>query len=469
MSRGRTTDYGDKLLEARKAAKLSRKALGDRFGLKGTVIEALERNREPRPEERELLAEFVLGAGPHADVHGAPASGPQPAQEGVYGVPTAEPLYEDGEDPSELPYRSLFEFALDDAPADSPGPFGTPAQLPADWAPMPPTGQVGPSKDPAEQRFLYSNSEIQAYKRCKRKWWLAWYRRLRLKIESPTGARAIGNRVHRALQAWYVPDELLAYRTDPRDALERAITQDWTELVTALGGVENVPPDVAKAFQSDTGLERAIIEGYVEWLEETGADQGLRIIAPETYLETTVLTPLMREVKLIGKIDVRTQRESDGALLFIDHKTVGDLTSPVKTLHMDEQMMHYHLLEFLAAVNGEHVQGAIYNMLRKVKRTAKANPPFYGRVEVHHSPVELDSFKMEVLATIDSIWDTHDLLDLGVDHRLAAYPTRTKNCSWDCDFFKVCPLFDDGSRAEDMLKELYVTDDPFEYYRAEEE
>ena len=52
----------------------------------------------------------------------------------------------------------------------------------------------------------FANTELQTYKRCKRKWWLAFYLRLRQRREG-VGALSIGNMVHIPLEAYYAtPD-----------------------------------------------------------------------------------------------------------------------------------------------------------------------------------------------------------------------------------------------------------------------
>lgn len=314
-----------------------------------------------------------------------------------------------------------------------------------------------------------SNSELQTYKRCKRKWWLKYYRQLKLRAVNPMGALATGTRVHRALAGLYVPDG--EPRQDPRNVLERAIVEDWTAYVTGCRESGRQPDElVSKRFTADTQVERAMVEGYVDWLEETGSDFGLRVIAPETYLEAPLdlhdeTLPL---VKLIGKLDVRVVREVDNARLFIDHKTAKSLTEAQSTLLMDEQMLFYHLIEWLSDIESERCDGALYNMLRKVKRGPTAKAPFYERVEVRHNKRELEAFRLRLIGTItDLLWTAHQL-EAGEDPRIAAYPTPTKNCSWDCEFRAVCPLFDDGSRAEDMINSIYVTQNPLAYYESEE-
>jgi hypothetical protein len=305
-------------------------------------------------------------------------------------------------------------------------------------------------------RFV-SNSELQTFKRCRRKWWLAWFRGLALRAEPPTGVRQIGDRCHRALKGHYVPggptrpEQLL-------DELERLIILDRT----AAGEME---PDVAKKFESEADLERIMLEGYVEWLAATGADADYEVIAPETYLEAHV--PIGRNVAIIGKLDVRLRRISDGAHLFMDHKTVGDLRAPTLMLPLDEQMLHYHYLESLNVEDGQRSVGALYNMLKRVRRTDRAKPPFYERVEVRHNDHELQSYGRRVAGEIHTILDVSDELDNGQDPREVAYPSPRRDCTWDCDFFAVCPMFDDGSRAEAMLAQLYTRRDPLEYYISE--
>lgn len=313
----------------------------------------------------------------------------------------------------------------------------------------------------ADGFMRFGNSEFQTFKDCPRRWWLAYYRKLALKTESPLGVRATGDRCHRALERWYVPD--VSQRIDPRDALERAITEDWMTLVDEHNG--DVPIEIRESFNKSTDLERAMIEGYVQWLAETGADADYTVIAPEAYVEAKLSIP---NVLIIGRLDVRVRRNLDGVRLFMDHKTVGDLTTPTRTLGLDEQMLHYMLLEHLATDPGEaRVAGAIYNMLRRVKRTAAAKPPFYGRVEVHHNAMTLGNFRARLEGTLHNLLATKDALDAGADHHAVAYPRPTRDCAWKCAFFQICGMFDDGSRVEDAIARNYEQTDPYSYYEIE--
>lgn len=313
--------------------------------------------------------------------------------------------------------------------------------------------------------YLVSNSEAKTARRCQRKWWLTYYRDIAPKIESPLGAAAIGGRIHRALQYMYVADGKTAF--DPREALEVLIIQDWTAVTTKFNeaGIE-LSIELRKKFSAEADLERAMISGYVQWLVESGEDSELKIIAAETYVEADITEDADHPTKLIGKLDVRTQRRRDNVRLFMDHKTVPEFSRPVQLLPIDTQMLHYHLLEFLSTEEGaQRCDGALYNMLKKSKRTERATPPFYKRVEVRHNQLELDNYKTQLLSTVGRIHAMTRALDEGQLHHSVAPPNPTRDCTWDCPFFQICPMFNDGSRVEDMIKQYFTQADPLSYYR----
>lgn len=337
---------------------------------------------------------------------------------------------------------------------------------------VPPKTQLAAALSPTKLTELdgisrKSNSELATFADCRRRWWFVYWRKLQLrKRENPIGVKHIGSRVHRALQRYYVPE--ITQRVDPRDALERVIIEDWTELSSAYGS-NGVPPELEILFKKQNDLERAMVEGYVEWLAETGADSDLEIIAPEAYVEMDLeLSPTAYgdrpPVKLVGRLDVRVRRGHNGQPMLMDHKTVGDLTTPARTLSLDEQMLMYMLLESRQDTDVV-IGGAIYNMLRRVKRTGTAKPPFFQRIEVHHSVVELDSFLTRTIGKVSDIVDVERQLTQGVNPLALVYPRPTRDCSWKCPFLQVCGMVDDGSRLEDALSQLYETADPYQYYQ----
>ncbi len=298
-----------------------------------------------------------------------------------------------------------------------------------------------------------SNSEIQTFKDCRRRWWLTYYRRLRPKVTEFTGALALGSRIHEALDRHYSTgqDLLEAHAELVKEDIKKMIDQsrDTTQL------------------EADAELGRVMLEGYLEWIEHEGIDAELELISTEEILERPMMDG---RVILQGKIDMRVRRKIDGARMIRDFKTVGGSFADFGSMaHMNEQVKTYMLLdEVQSAEDGNRTDGAIFTMLRKVKRGAYAKPPFYDQIEVRHNRFTLKAFLEQLEGVLGDMLDVRDALDAGESHFKHAYPKPSKDCKWKCQFFAICPLFDDGSAAEAALSDAYVSSDPYGYYGIEE-
>jgi PD-(D/E)XK nuclease superfamily len=297
--------------------------------------------------------------------------------------------------------------------------------------------------------LIASNSSIQAYKRCKRKWWLTYYRGLKPVIIRFTGPLALGSRVHLALEQKY------GYGKDLLDSHAKLVAQD-----RALMLMDSF--DTGE-LDADAELGRIMLEGYEQWVAEEGMDAYLQVISAEEKLEL----PMMEgRVNLIGKLDIRFRRLTDGVRLFGDFKTSANFRDLTSIAHMDEQQLLYHVLE---TKQPEEVRcdGGMYRLLKKVKRGPSARPPFYEQMEVRHNIFMLRSFWARLHGMLTDMLATKDALDDGADPMVVAYPTPNRNCAWDCNFFAICPMFDDGSAAESAVEMAYTTGDPFAYYEVQ--
>lgn len=318
---------------------------------------------------------------------------------------------------------------------------------------------------------LVSNSEVQSFKWCRRHWWLSWYRGLTLPHENYTSAAATGGRIHEALAVLYVPDG-----TVPGDPVQTLLAVQHRDVeAQALRRLETFGDDEVKSLdevdeqlRKQFDLEQAMIQGYVEWLAETGADSEWEVIGSEVYAEAPLEVPRsVFEVKLIGKLDAPVRSRINGIRRFIDHKTVGSLQDPI--LGINQQMLHYHLIQWLSTPEGEkRCEGALYNMLRKVKRTRASKPPYYARHVINHNRHELEAYRRKIVGVIQDIEQVEAELERGVDPQYVVYPTPGRDCVWKCQFLKICRMFDDGSRVEAALEHLYVERDPLSYYGGRE-
>lgn len=288
---------------------------------------------------------------------------------------------------------------------------------------------------------VVTNSEFQTFKDCRRRWWLSWHRRLRPIRTEMTGAAPLGSSVHAAIEVSY----------------RRGInTSDaWTELVewqtAELEGV--LPEDVEKQNE----LVRIMLSGFDDWRTEVGLDAGYRVLAVEQKIEAE----LTGGVLLMGKLDQIVERDLDGEVLLQDVKTVGTIEDG--GIRQNAQFRTYALILRLL---GHRANGARRVMLRKVKRTARAKPPFYGVDTAQWTDAQLSLFRNQLIGQIADMVAVETALDSGGDPGRLAYPHFTSECSWKCDFAGVCPMFDDpGDDAEGMLRMLYEQGNPLDRYQ----
>lgn len=300
--------------------------------------------------------------------------------------------------------------------------------------------------------YSLSNSEIQTYKSCKRKWYLTYYRKLKPKQVKFTGPLALGSRIHEALDQYYKGENgLLEAHAALVEADRELLAADYRD---------------PSELDSEADLGRIMLEGYLDWIEEEGIDNDLELISTEEILSMPMFDG---SVELQGKLDMRVRRKGDGVRMLRDFKTTASFSQFTETAHMNEQIMTYMLLEQANNPEGERSDGAIFTMLKKVKRTANAKPPFYEQYFVRHNVFTLRSFWARLHTVVGEIMGTKKALDEGQSPLAVAYPTPSRDCTWKCPFFSICPMFDDGSAVEEAIAEMYVESNPYDYYGVNEQ
>jgi hypothetical protein len=240
-------------------------------------------------------------------------------------------------------------------------------------------------------------------------------------------------------------------------------------------------PSQEDGLRKEFDLVRAMLVGYMEWLTDTGADADLIILGSEQTAKVPMRGADKEQIVLsngaplvlLSKLDAPVQRKSDEHKLALEHKTTGSLSAPLIGYRIDAQFLTEHLARFLHYIEGgatpedayNECSGILVNLLKKVKRTASAKPPFFDRVEVPHNIHELRNHWKHVVAVATEIADAEARLDRGEDHHVVCPPTPIPDrCKWECEFFKVCPLADDGSDLEGALNAIYEEGDPLERY-----
>lgn len=267
-------------------------------------------------------------------------------------------------------------------------------------------------------------SDIKLFKRCRRQWNLKYVRGLGGAKREDTAS--LGTLVHAGLEAHYKGH-------GPKATMLRAVP---------------VPATEAAVDQFEQAW--IMVEGYLEWLEETGIDAGLQVEAVEKTLQVEVPTLVLGDkIVLVGHIDLLAT-DAFGIRKLIDHKTVQSLDQYSRQLQVDDQMLTYAVM---LKLEGTEIGGAIHNAIKRSKRTARATPPFYQRNEVTYSAEHLRSHYSHLLGVLHDMVYVLQTSETGlVSSQELFYPTPTKDCTWDCPFLGVCALHDDGSDIESALE-----------------
>lgn len=300
--------------------------------------------------------------------------------------------------------------------------------------------------------MITSSSELKAWQRCKRKWWLRYYRNM----SSPEGDNSpanVGNMVHKCLEEFYA--------TGAQTPLLALLEPMYDKMLKDY-------PEFESKLERDRDLAVQMVTKYMEWLGETYYDNDLEFYAAEQSVTAKLGNS---GHTLTGKIDARARRKSTGGKVNMDHKTVKGLDMLVKTAQIDTQFLTYNLLEYLDSKDKEEdrADGLILNMLRRVNSdNPLSKPPYFARYEVQHNQNELRSHWLHVVALCHEMEKAWEALEHGGDHHLLVPPSPDKNCAWDCNFRGVCPMFDDGSNAEGFLAMNYTVGKQYEHQEVRE-
>ncbi|QGF20316.1 Cas4 family exonuclease [Gordonia phage Sixama] len=297
-----------------------------------------------------------------------------------------------------------------------------------------------------------SQSDLAAFKADRREWLLSSYLGLRAKDEPVYGPLRLGTRVHAALERYY------GYGHNLVDTYVEIANDEMAKLQES-----KVVFDVS-AWQREAELGRIMLAGYEEWLEETGADEHLEVIGAEEKL-SHILEIDGTTVELRGKIDLRAKDTFTGMNLVIDWKTTANMSWLSASAPSSEQLLTYMTLERLTNAHDPEfmLQGARFVMLRKVRRSGTAKPPFYDTIEVHHNQTRLRNYFTQLIGTLSDYVRVVKALDAGIDHRFVAYPNASTHKRWS-PYNTVTQMMDDGSDVESMINDLFAQQDPHERY-----
>jgi hypothetical protein len=331
---------------------------------------------------------------------------------------------------------------------------------------------------------ILRTSERRSFKRCPQQWAWAWRQGLR-----PNGFKAdalwFGSGIHLALaerykykglrrgknvlKVWrdYVNDEIAYVRTLPIGS----------------AGVDEEP-----VWVSALELGEAMLG---EYLDRYGMDERWYWIATEQSLEVPIARPsrpgsgpatggTLVTYGMTFDGAARDEASQHGDLWLFEHKTAKAIM--LGHLPLDDQagsywaFAHDALLAQGLITKDQHLEGIMYNFLRKAKPDArprnedgeylnkdgsvsKSQPsPLLVREPVYRSPVErrtqVARIQAEALA-----------MEAYRTKQLPLFKTPTTDCAYMCPFYAMCELHENGDDWREYRSAMFKVEDPYQNHR----
>jgi hypothetical protein len=316
----------------------------------------------------------------------------------------------------------------------------------------------------------FSNSEMALFQRCPRWWLIRYYYGFVPTLKIPTGTSQLGIRIHTALEGLY------GYGADPLKVLDLLYR-------TAIEEGPEFEPELRKEWD----LGRAMITGYMEWVLTEAIDADWKVVATEEDVRVPLIG--VPGAGLRARFDETVQQISTGFWFFLDFKTAASFEKH-ELLRLDPQFKRYAVISHMrAGVDWTQphpdfapvVGGGVIRTLRRVKRTERAQPPFYRTDPFRYAPEELTaelqhmqgiaSRIMAARHTLDWAYGPNASGDLALVNKiqrreLAPVPI-VHDCAWRCELASgLCTAMDDGSDWPGMLERSgrWERGDPYAHY-----
>lgn len=298
-----------------------------------------------------------------------------------------------------------------------------------------------------------TQSDLSAFIRDRRSWFLGSYLGLRSKAFKSTGPLVLGSLIHEAMERYYAWEE---------DLVEAFMDEVYKAEQTLILADRNYS---VHEWQKQAALGKRMCEGFVEWVEEHNIDSQIRVVDIEKRLEVRTSYDGV-PVILTGKADMIVEDRLTGSVSIYDHKTTANLTRTIEQARTTIQLPFYMTLQE-ATDPGQRVSGAAYTILLKSMRQS-GRGPFYHRERVTYTPHGLAARRSQIHGAIRDYVRVVSTLHEGVKEPMEyAYPNHAAP-SWSNSGYRLlAEAIDGGDDVARMIRDLYVQKDPYARYRDE--
>lgn len=380
-------------------------------------------------------------------------------------------------------------------------------------------------------------SERNLFKKCQWAWERSYVDKLKLDRQESM-ALWFGTGIHLALEKWYIPGTVRG--RDPRGT--------WREYVNE----SRADTDYVNTYK-DGEFDEAVSalelgeDMLTQYLDEYGTEEHLEVISAEQTFQVPIRHPSWEPgenvdpeedrkrmeqhgdiTTYVGTFDMVVRDLRDNKLYVWDHKTAAQLGSAnTQYLPLDDQAgAYWAIATYTLRKQGligpkEHIEGVVYNYLRKAKAdtrpknadghsTNKPQKKHYVQTLTHRgieSPDDKKPLDKLTVAVLESLAEEHGITVLGevsssqppknldrvtvyrhrkqmrsqierIQNDLEAMSlvrnnlvpttkTPTRECGF-CEFREICELDESGKDYSDFVEQIYTTWDPYEAHRDKE-
>lgn len=277
---------------------------------------------------------------------------------------------------------------------------------------------------------IITHSDLSQFLTCRRQWHYNYVLDYR-PPERPTGPLALGTRVHSALEAYYKGET-----DDPVAWIDAKGKED----LAALDYDNSAKPWDFTQMYEDMVMGRNCIKLYMEWLEETGADDNYRTVAVEEKVEVPILGG---RAVLRGKVDLLKEDITSGLMCADDFKTSSDWGGDLRG-QLERSYQHWcYLIGLQYCYPDRNVECSQYTVLRKVKKIPPTPPksPLIQRFTVPATRRAIGAKRAQIDRIATEMLALRDKEDLAV-----FYPSPGRACAW-CDYKSPCDLQDESAES----------------------
>lgn len=290
-------------------------------------------------------------------------------------------------------------------------------------------------------------------------------------VTEDRGARWFGTGMHLCFAEWYVPG---MKRGRPLEETWDQFTKDSYETIRTQVVDDN--DEHVTTYEDARELGFDMIRQYRRMY---GDDPHWEVLVPEKRF--AVLIPKRERLteaiaRFVGTWDLVVRDLNDGKVKIVDHKNVG--TIKTKHLTIDEQkgsyisMGTFYLRQEGILGSKESIRGMEYNFLRKAKRdirpedelgqklnkdgsVSKRQPtPNFLRHFEGMSPRQRNNQILRISAEVE-------VMNMVRSGELPVLKTPTERCPYDCDFFDLCEMHEEGVDISEYKRMAFRRRDPY--------